>query len=300
MDANRFELALSREEDGITDIFLQDTVSTPLSLYTRLYGFLLWRRTWNDDPDQTATALGDDRPTYFKRIGGGVNHIFNSDWEATQQFSVNYDDGEEFGSLSRIDWTPDDHWRFSGLIDTFDTDVAKRARAAGVTAKRLQTGIGYRQSEWWEANISASRQFYSDDNERDEILLGYQRNLWVKNDWRMRIFINLYGVRNSLWDSPDIVYYNPKSAWGLSLTHMTEQTVRKLGNRAFVHRLFVSAGNYDQYGYSNGPTGAVRYEQEHQFSDTNALVWGVALGSNRYDGDNVGSVSVDAAWTVRF
>ena len=300
MNANRFEISLSREEDGIVDILMRDMVSTPLSLYTRLYGFMLWRRTWNDDPDEAARTLGDDKATYFKRLGTGITHIFNSDWEASQQFSINYDDGEEFGSLSQLNWTPDDHWRVSAMVDTFSTDVAKRARAAGISSKKIWTGIGYRESEWREYTISTSRQFFSDDNDRDEATLGYEQNLFVKNDWRMRVYLDLYGTRNSQWDDPNVNYFNPKHAWGFSITHMTEQTVRDMYEKSFVHRLFLTAGNYDQYAYSSGPVGSIRYEQEYEFSDTNALLWGMSAGRNLYDGDSLDSISIDAAWTVRF
>ena len=238
MNTNRFEVSLSREEDGIVDIMMRDMVSTPLSLYTRLYGFMLWRRTWNDDPDEAERALGDDKATYFKRIGTGVTHIFNSDWEASQQFSINYDDGEEFGSLSQLNWTPDDYWRVGAMADTFATDVPKRARAAGISSKKVWAGIGYRESEWREYTFSASRQFFSDDNDRDEVMFGYEQNLFVKNDWRMRIYLDLYGTRNSQWDDPDVNYFNPKHAWSLSITHMTEQTVRDMYEESFVHPPF--------------------------------------------------------------
>jgi len=46
--------------------------------------------------------------------------------------------------------------------------------------------------------------------------------------------------------------------------------------------------------------GAIRYEQEFDFSDTHALLWGVGLARDRYDGDSVDSLSFDLAWTLRF
>jgi biofilm PGA synthesis protein PgaA len=300
LNENRFEFAFSREQGGITDVQWQDTLSAPLSLYSRLYGFVFWRRTWDEDPDATARALGDDTPTYFKRTGLGANHIFNSDWAATQQFSVNYDHGDEFGSLSRLTWTPDDHWHLAGQVDTFSTDVAKRARAAGVTATKLSADAGYRESEWRQYTFNVSRQLFSDGNNRDEILLGYEHNLFVKNDWRMRVTLNLYGTRNSDWDSPEITYYNPKNAWELSLTHMTEQTVWNRYAKSFVHRLYLTIGDYDQYAYSGGLVGSVRYEQAYDFSDTQSLSWGTTLGRNLYDGDSVGSISMDVVWSMRF
>ena len=299
---NRNDLAFSfsKDDDGATDVQVMNTTSTPLSLWTRLYGFVLWRRTWNDDPDETARALGDDQATYFKRIGAGLNHIFNSDWRATQQFSVDVETGGEFGSLSQLTWTPDDYWQIDAMVDTFSTDVAKRARAAGITAQKAETRFTFRESEWREYSLSLSRQRFSDDNDRDEISAGYEQNLFVKNDWRMRIFLDLYGTRNSEWDNPDVTYFNPKSALGCSLTHMTEQTVYDIYDRRFVHRLYLTAGSYAQDGYSGGPVGAIRYEQEFDFSDTHALLWGVGLARDRYDGDSVDSLGFDLAWTLRF
>lgn len=297
---NRFSFSFSREDDGATDILVENTTSAPLGLNTRIYGFMRWRRTWDDDPDETATALGDDQATYFRRIGTGIDHIFNSNWRAIQEFSADYESGEEFGARSQVIWSPDDQWQLSTMVDTFSTDVAKRARAAGVSAKKAETQLTFRQSEWRQCGLSISRQFFSDDNDRDELLMGYEQNLFVRNDWRMRIYLNLYGVRNSEWDNPDISYFNPETAIGTAVTHMIEQTVQDIYHHGFIHRLYLTAGTYDQSGYSCGAVGSMRYEQEYAFSDTNNLLWGASLAQNLYDGDPVGSISLDLAWTLRF
>jgi biofilm PGA synthesis protein PgaA len=185
-------------------------------------------------------------------------------------------------------------------VDTFTTDVAKRAWAKKVTARQIAFNGKYRESEWWEYNFSLSQQRFSDDNERNELMMDYQRNIYLKNNWRMRLFLGLYAAHNSEWDNPDIDYFNPKNAWGLSVTHMTEQTVWKIYNHYFIHRLYLTVGNYKQHSYSNGLIGSLRYEQDFEFSDIHYLRWGVNVGTNVYDGENIGSIGLDLVWTLRF
>jgi len=67
-----------------------------------------------------------------------------------------------------------------------------------------------------------------------------------------------------------------------------------------VHRLFLTLGNYKQSGFSNDLIGAIRYDQQHEFSDTQALLWGIDLARNVYDGEPVSSSSFHLSYRWRF
>jgi biofilm PGA synthesis protein PgaA len=155
----------------------------------------------------------------------------------------------------------------------------------------------YRESEWRSYSLILNRFDFSDDNIRDAAFFTFQQGLFVKNDWMMRLYVHLSGMRNSIEDAP---YYNPKEAKGISLTHMTQQTVWRLYDQAFVHRVYLSGGIYDEYLYGSNPVGALRYEQDHAFSDTQKLIWGVGLHRNIYDGVGVNGIDLFVNYRWRF
>ena len=300
MNGNNFNFYFETEEDGGKDLGMQDEAFTPLSLYTNLFATWQYRRTWKDKLDETGIALGDDKPVYFRRGGIGMDHTFNSDWGMRQLLTVDYESGDEFGSLTQVNWNPDDEWFFTGSFDSFSIDIAQRARRAGVTAKQANFSATYKESEWRQYDLGISRQFFSDGNDRDQLSLGYEQNLFIKNDWRMRVYLNLYAMKNSDWDSDTISYYNPESTWGASLTHMTEQTVWDAYEKYFAHRLYLTVGNSKQQNYTDGVITSVKYEQDFTFSHTNSLLWSVWYGDHLYDGDRTASLVFNIMWKIRF
>jgi biofilm PGA synthesis protein PgaA len=280
------DVSVAREEDGTEDVRLEAKVFEPLSLYSRMYGFVLWQRTSDDN-----------QSSRFQRAGIGLDHIFNRTFDLRQQFSVDYEEGDDFGSLTLIHVHPDDYLDLSLSYDSFSTDIPIRARVFGIEADSMQFGITYRESEWRSYHFSLSRQAFSDENDRDQASVGYEQGLWTNRDWKMRLFLDGYMSRNSRDDAP---YFNPEKDGSLSVTHMTEHTVWRIYNSIFMHRLFLTAGSYKQKGFSNAFIGSIRYEQDHEFSDTQALLWGVVLFRNVYDGDSVDGYSFDLNYRVRF
>ncbi|MCP4748068.1 MAG: tetratricopeptide repeat protein [Desulfobacteraceae bacterium] len=283
-----------REDDKTYELSIRQELSTPLSLKTRLFTYLLHRRIWHDKQN----LPDDDTSAYFKRIGIGIDHIFNADWKLRQTVSANYNDGKDWGSTTEVVYTPSDHWTFAAFGDSYSTDVSKLARIEGIQAKKMQLEAVWRQSEWRQAGASAAHSRFSDDNQRNELTLNYQQNLWAKHDWRMRLFLDLYTVRNSKGDQT--LYFNPEKALSLSATHMTEQTVWRTHGRAFVHRLYLTVGNYKQFGYAGHLTGALRYEQTHEFSKRHLLQAGVTGGRDIYDGQEVKDITCDLFFVWRF
>lgn len=287
----RTELAGRREDDETLDLSVRQNFSTPLSLKSRLYTYLLWRRTWRN-------SGRDDDPAYFRRAGIGLTHLFSAAWQVDASLSANYNDGEDMGAASRLTFTPSDVWSFALFGDSYSTDVPRRARLADIEAAYLGAEAVWRQSEWREARLGFTRSHFSDDNERTEAYAGYQQNLWVHHDWRMRLFLDLYSGWNSKGDRTD--YFNPEQTWSVSVTHMTEQTVWKHAQRTFLHRLYASLGSQQQKGFSSAWVGSLRYEQEHAFSDRHALLVGIGMGRNVYDGEAVQDINADLVYEWRF
>lgn len=289
----RTEADFMREDDGSRKAQFYTEVSAPVDFNTRMFGFMLWQRSWHD-----GSGGIDDTTAYFRRAGLGAEHIFNAAWRARSAASVNYDDGKDFGASLRLDYTPTDHLAFGIHGDTFETDIDRRARLADIEASSFGGDAVWRQSEWRQAGLGYTRSLYSDDNIRDEFWLGYEQNLWVRNNWRMRVYLDGYGSWNSRGD--ETPYFNPEQAREISVTHMTEQILRDDQQRSFLHRFYISAGNYWQKGYGSGLTGSVRYEQEHEFSDRHKLKAGIGFGRSVYDGSSVNDVNMDMVYQWRF
>ncbi len=290
------DITFTGDDDGFQETSASARFTHPVSLYTDVYGFGHWQRSFADvDTDDETDE--DDLVSYFRRAGLGVEHIFSSDWQGRQEFSANYDDGKDFGSFTQLTYTPDDYWTFGLSYDSFTTDVPIRARVFDIDAAKAEAEVAFRESEWRSYSLSFSHSTFSDDNRRYQGTLGYEQGLWVRDNWRERIFIDLYTSFNSLEDAP---YFNPDNDLSISVTHMTEHTVKRMYGKAFVYRLYLSAGAYKQAGFSIQPVGSVRYEHDINLSDTHSLLYGASVGSQTYDGEAVTACSFYLKWRLSF
>jgi biofilm PGA synthesis protein PgaA len=274
------------QDDETNDFWVRLGLSRPVTPKTQVYAYTFWRDTRSGD------VYSD-----FRRLGAGIEHLFNQTFKIRQEVSANYTNASEPGFLTRLDVNPNDYLFFGFTLDYFTADVPMRARAFGIDANRGAFDITYRESEWRSYSLVMNRFDFSDGNIRDVASFTFQQGLFVKNDWMMRLYIHFSGMWNSIEGAP---YYNPKEAKGISLTHMTQHTVWRLYERAFIHRLYLSGGFWDEYLYGSNPVGALRYEQDHVFSDTQKLIWGVSLYRNIYDGKGVSGIDLYVNYQWRF
>ena len=259
-----------REEPNSEDLLVKIALYQPVGLYTRLYGFWLWNET-------SDTEL----MYHVKRAGIGVDHIFNTEWKIRQQFSINYETGEEFGSLTKVDFTPNDYWHFMAAYDSFAVDIPMRARVYGIGAKKYEAAATLRESDLRSYAIGATRYDFSDGNNRDQLSLQFRQSLWTTHDWKFRLLFDWFGSKNSRQDAP---YFNPDHDYSLTSTLLVEKLVRRTTFTSFKHRLFLTGGIYDQADYEPEPLWSVRYEQEYDFSDEHALLIGATWTNRAYDG----------------
>ncbi|MCE5312943.1 MAG: tetratricopeptide repeat protein [Nitrospiraceae bacterium] len=270
MDEIMASFLISSEQGGFGDVKYYLSYTHPFTPYTKAYAFINHERS--HDRDQTNN---------FRRIGAGASHIFNRYFSAMQQFSTNYDDAKNFGSLTAVTFTPDDFWTFTASYDSYTADVPFRARVTGISSKKYDFEITYRESELSDYRLMLTRYDFSDSNKRDMLNLGHSRQIFLKEDWKMRLFLDYYTSRNSMQNAE---YFNPDSDWKLSITHMTEHIIRSIYKQSWIHRLYLTAGMYKQSGYSGKIDTGIRYEHDIAFSDTQSLLIGVSFGQNHYDG----------------
>ena len=281
------DFVFHRDEDGYEDSkFILTLTSRPWFYKTRFYAFLLWEQSSFENLMQS-----------YRRAGLGITHLFNRNWGFRQHFSIDYDSGGNFGSYTQIHYAPDDYWKFSLSYDSYSTDIPLRARVFGITGDQLSGQINFRESDWRQVYLTLNVFKYSDGNERDQILLGYEQGLLVKNDWRMRLYLDLFMSNNTRGDAP---YFNPSQDLSFTVTHLTELTHWRIYNQAFVQKLFLTLGTYVQHGYAPEAIWSVRYQQDIDFSDTQALLWGITYGRRVYDGDPVDDYTFYLTYRWRF
>ncbi len=274
------------EEADASDLRLQTTLYQPLSPWTRLYGQWLWNEVRDEQ-------LLDD----FNRVGAGIEHRFSATWKGIQQFSTDLDGGPGPSSLTRIVFTPDDHWSLDCFYDTATLDIPAQARVRDIGADSLSLSVRYRLDESSSVFLQFLHADFDDSNRRNQWLLGLEGGLFVGNDWKAGLGIDLYSSSNTREDAP---YFNPLRDYSASLTFTAEQTVNRIYETSFVHRLSLTGGLYAQEGYPVEPLWAVRYEQEHDFSDVHALLIGGTWSNRAYDGNDTNSLTIDLTYRYRF
>ncbi|MBC8412284.1 tetratricopeptide repeat protein [bacterium] len=280
------EFVFGGDDDGFQGISSKITLTEPVTLHTNLKAYMLWN-----------TAETEELRNRFQRAGAGVEHTLNSYLRFKQMFSFDFNTGSEFGSYSEIFYTPDDYWEILLSYDSFSTDVPLRARVFDIEADMLNLDLAYVESDWRTYSLSLSREEFSDGNERLRALFGYEQGLWTRDNWRERIFLDLGISENSRSDAP---YFNPDSDFSFSVTHMTEHTVRRIYRRAFMYRIYLTAGGYKQDGFSLEPIASLRYEHDFEISDTHSLLYGASIGSQAYDGDSVTGYTLYLNWRLLF
>ena len=289
MDTLRAELRYHREDDDTLDYTTGLTYESPLNLKTRLYAYWLRQQTLQDDLDT------DDAMSH--RIGAGLACDIDSDWQVAGDLSTDIATVDT-GLTGRVNYTPTDHWSFSLFGSSYHTDIAAKARAAGISATAAGLETTWRQSEWRQAGTGYTRSLFSDGNEREQLFGSYEQHLWMKHDWLMHLGIDAYTSRNSMGDRT--VYFNPEQDFSYSITHMTQQTLQKDKRYVLLHRLYLRLGRYHQEGYDDGWIGSLRYEQAHEIGYRHYILGGLGAGRSIYDGQGVQDITADIVYQWRF
>lgn len=216
------------------------------------------------------------------RVGVGVRYRFDERWLLDQEFSTDVAESGMGGATTRVQYEPRDDWRFTALYASFAEAIPLRARAAGIDASQWSGEVNYESRDYrWEWAASLNRYDFSDSNQRTAFtaLAGYA---WERRARReQRLFLEWYQSNNT-FDSA--VYFNPSRDYSLGLTHRTDFVYDTRFKRSVGH-LWFSIAAYNQQGFGSYPRWAVRYEQNYDFNEANALVAGTALARNVYDGE---------------
>ncbi len=229
----------------------------------------------------------------WHRLGAGAEYRIR-DWRASAEINTGYDGDTDVGVTLAGDWSMNDYWNFEAQAESSTNDIPLQGRQSGVHGKSLKLGATYRVSESRRFAASVQTVDFSDGNNR-EILSGsaFQR-LIAGPVFKLDAVLGLYTSRNSL-DNAN--YFNPESDFGADVTLIGEQRLWRRYERSFVHRLYLSLGQYDQKNFGSGPTRGIRYEHEWNFDDRLSLLYGAQRTLHPYDGQgeyaNYYNIAVD-------
>jgi tetratricopeptide (TPR) repeat protein len=265
-------LGMNESEKGLREWFSELQGSTNIAERTRLYARYLITRSTEDE-----YKAGE-----LNRLGVGIRHQFNEQLSIAQAFSTDTQKSNQGGSNTELQYQAYDTWAFAAGYTTFAEDIPLRARANDIEAKRWQGSVVYDGTDYvWHWRLIASQYDFSDDNRRTSFFTtaGYAFEMLPHRE--QRLFLEWYQSRNTRDDAP---YFNPKHDRHVGLVHKTDFVFESRFLRHVDH-LYLMAGAYTQDGFGTHGTWGIRYERDYDFDETQALVFGIGLNRNIYDGE---------------
>lgn len=228
----------------------------------------------------TASAEFEDGYTRWTRSGVGIEWRAG-DWRATGE--VNGGEGEKPGLLTTLRWRPDDHWQFYANADTLTNEIPLQAVRAGVTAKRAGFGVEWRAHESRRLSLGGAYSDFSDGNARSAVNLAWFERWLSGPRWTFETTLGGDASHNSLGYAA--AYFNPTNDRSLWLTGAVEQLVWRDYDRAFRHRLALTAGSYWQESFGAGGIQAIEYTHRWELDRDLSLRYGIGRSLRPYDGE---------------
>ena len=247
---------------------------------TRLYSQPI-RQDWRAFLHQfEASATFSDGKGYRRRLGAGAEYRVR-DLSLAAELSDSYDSDSDLGASLTGSWSLDDHWSFGAAADSSSNDIPLQARIADVRGTSLRAGVTWQAHESRSFGASYQTLDFSDGNRRN-ILTGSAFQRFVTGPvWKLDGAAALYASSNS---ASNVNYFNPGEDFEVDLTLIGEQRLWRRYDRSFVHRLYLTLGNYRQQDFGSGEVGAIRYEQEWSLDNRLGLLYGAQRSFHPYDG----------------
>lgn len=265
------ELTMDESDQGQREWILYAEGSARVAENTRLYA-----RSRMTRATETGLRSGD-----LDRAGVGVRYRLDERWLLDQEFSADLRDPGERGTTTQVLFEPRDDWRFSFLHTSFAEAIPVRARAAGIDARQLNADAEYESRDYrWFGLITVNGYDFSDTNRRvaGYVRAGHAYEMRIRRE--QRLYAEAYRSSNTL---DKAVYYNPARDQYLGLLHQTDFIYDSRFKRHVDH-LWLGAGMYTQKGFGSHARWSARYEQDYDFDESRALVAGVGMARNVYDG----------------
>ena len=244
--------------------------SAPLRDHFRAYGHAHYAQ---------ATFIEGDAD--YTRVGAGVDYRSPSvEWNA--ELTTGPSPYSATGLLAAARWHIDDYWTIHGGADSYSNDVPLRGRLnEDVEGRSVDVGVDYEWHESRAASLSAQYINMSDDNRRTSVSAALYQRLMNRPRYKLDGWLRLYASDNTRENAS---YFNPDSDFSPSVTLRNDWLGWRRYERAFYHRLSLSAGTYRQTGYSSSALWLAAYEHNWWLSDRTEVLYGVSRSMHPYDG----------------
>lgn len=282
-----FDFLSDKSDQGLRESRSQLEMSARVAAATRVYARYLAVRAQEE-------AFGDGD---LDRAGLGLRYGFSERWRTDVELSGDARRGGQSGAAAQIIYEPRDSWRFGIGYSSFAEDLPLRARAAGIEGTRWDGGGEYNSLDYiWFGRVSANAYDFSDTNRRESMyaILGYAYEMLPYRE--QRVYVEGYRSKNSLDGAP---YFNPRQDRSLGIVQRTDFVYESRYKR-HVDRLYLAVSVYDQEDFGAHGKWSVKVEQDYDFDDFNALVWGVGYAHNVYDGSAENEIRVEFRYARRF
>jgi len=276
-------------------------------------------RTESEGEDEYKVSLRGDQPigfqhTLFAEIvrreetqeGGnqvtrkiylGDQWQIDNTWRLVGAITGDYEGKGVVGYVGEVRMQPDDYWTFDFAYESNTLNVSSRSRQSGVEADQYTLSVAFRMSELFDTNFGITYKDFSDENT-------YLNYLWRTNTalittayWKMRLGTEF---SHETFSKQDVDYFSPEKSYSFYLIPMVEHTWFRRYERSWVDRLYVGIGQRWQENFGSNNAGYIRYEQDHQFSDTKSLLIGTSYDLNYYDSDDVNALQVYSTARIKF
>ncbi|HEY4732788.1 MAG TPA: hypothetical protein VIH66_06030, partial [Gammaproteobacteria bacterium] len=232
----------------------------------------------------------------YRRYGAGLEYR-RRDVELTGELTTGPGDYDETGVGARLNWMPDDYWRFDFTADSYSNDIPLRARLDDIDGWSASLNTAYRYSESRRLDLRLHRIEFSDDNLRSGGTFTYMERLVTGPRYKLDGTLELSVSQNTRDDAP---YFNPARDAFQGITLTNEWLTSRRYTRALRQRLGFGIGSYHQTGFGTRGTWNARYEHDWEINDQFNLMYGISRSRHIYDGDSELRAQIDLSLAWRF
>lgn len=186
-----------------------------------------------------------------------------------------------YGVSGMLNYYPTDGWRIQFAADTDSNEVPWKAYQQGIHGWHATASVRYQPTRRTYVDLGYTFARYSDSNHRHQVSATLYQHLWARPRHSIAGWLSVSHARNRLQDRP---YFSPKKDVTVEATGMYQWNPWRNGRYVFYQRAYLTAGMYDQTGFSAKGLWEVRLEQSWEMPKNRVITYGVGYGRRPYDG----------------
>lgn len=219
---------------------------------------------------------------HHRWVRAGVERrVRNSTLEA-EVSTHDYGHGERPGGHLSGMHDLNDFWQYGWSAEVLARDTPLRALKNGIHSHSLSNYLRWRANERREWQLSLSASHFSDNNNRQSLLLTGQQRLYTAPRLSLDLGLELSGSHNTKGN--EVPYFNPKTDFSampsLNLSHILYRHYETVWS----HQAQAAVGSYSQRHYGSAPIGLIGYGQRLSFADRLDAGLSATAISRPYDG----------------